>query len=120
MNKKIHYAWYVMAAAFMMNLCVIGVASVGISIFLPALREKLNLTGTQNSFIMSLQGIATIAALGGAGNLYKKYSVRSVNLFFVFICIIGFVLMGVADSIPVLYLGAILTGITLGGAGHTD
>ena len=44
MNKKIHYAWYVMAAAFMMNLCVIGVASVGISIFLPALREKLNLT----------------------------------------------------------------------------
>lgn len=64
MNKKIHYAWYVMAAAFMMNLCVIGVASVGISIFLPALREKLNLTGTQSSFIMSLQGIATIAALG--------------------------------------------------------
>ena len=62
MNKKIHYAWYVMAAAFMMNLCVIGVASVGISIFLPALREKLNLTGTQSSFIMSLQGIATIAA----------------------------------------------------------
>ena len=61
MNKKIHYAWYVMAAAFMMNLCVIGVASVGISIFLPALREKLNLTGTQSSFIMSLQGIATIA-----------------------------------------------------------
>ena len=118
MNKKIHYAWYVMAAAFMMNLCVIGVASVGISIFLPALREKLNLTVTQSSFIMSLQGIATIAALGGAGNLYKKYSVRSVNLFFVFICIIGFVLMGVADSIPVLYLGAILTGITLGGAGH--
>ncbi|MCC8024997.1 MAG: MFS transporter [Clostridium sp.] len=118
MSKKIHYAWYVMVAAFLMNLCVIGVASVGISIFLPALREKLSLTGTQSSFIMSLQGIATIAALGGAGNLYKKYSVRAVNLFFVFVCILGFILMGFANSILVLYIGAVLTGITLGGAGH--
>lgn len=118
MSKKIHYAWFVMVGAFLMNLCVIGVASVGISIFLPSLREKLSLTGTQSSFIMSLQGIATIATLWGAGFLYKKYSVRLVNACFVVVCIIGFLIMGNATSILMLYLGALLTGVTLGGAGH--
>lgn len=118
MRKKIHYAWFIMIAAFLMNLCVIGVTSVGISIFLPSLKVKLDLTATQSSFIMSLQGISTIATLWGAGLLYKKYSVRLVNICFVFVGIIGFLIMGKATSIPTLYFGAILTGVTLGGAGH--
>ena len=112
MKKKFHYAWLVMFACFLMNLCVIGIASLGISLFLPYLRESLNLSATQSSFVLSLQGITTILTLGVAGTLFKKYSVRLINLAFIFVCVIGFVLMAFAQNIFMLYAGALLSGIT--------
>ena len=118
MKKKFHYAWLVMFACFLMNLCVIGIASLGISLFLPYLRESLNLSATQSSFVLSLQGITTILTLGVAGTLFKKYSVRLINLAFIFVCVIGFVLMAFAQNIFMLYAGALLSGITLGCSGH--
>lgn len=118
MNKKIHYGWFIVAACFLINFCIIGITSLGVSVFLPALRTKLGLTGAQSSFVLSIQGITTIVSLKIAGSFYKKYSPRAVCFVFGLFAVLGFLVMAHSQSIGMLYAGAALTGITLGGGGH--
>lgn len=118
MNKKIHYGWFIVAACFLINFCIIGITSLGVSVFLPALRTKLGLTGAQSSFVLSIQGTTTIVTLKLAGSFYKKYSPRVVCFIFGMFAVLGFLVMAHSRSIGMLYTGAALTGLTLGGGGH--
>lgn len=118
MNKKTHYGWFIVAACFLINFCIIGITSLGVSVFLPALRAKLGLTGAQSSFVLSIQGITTIVTLKLAGSFYKKYSTRVICFIFGMFAVLGFLVMAHSQSIGMLYTGAALTGLTLGGGGH--
>ena len=118
MNKKIHYGWFIVAACFLINFCIIGITSLGVSVFLPALRAKLGLTGAQSSFVLSIQGITTIVTLKLAGSFYKKHSTHVVCFIFGMFAVLGFLVMAHSQSIGMLYTGAALTGLTLGGGGH--
>ena len=114
-NKKLHYAWIVAIGCGLIMLVGVGFAANLFTIFLSSLQERLSLTKTQGSSLVSLQNFAGMASMYVFGLLYSKHSIRRLVCLCDVLIAFGFLLYAHAGTLAACYPAAICLGVGYGG-----
>lgn len=108
------YAWVICICGLAIHFCCAGLATTGIGVYLPYLREALELSNTQASMITTIRSLATTLIMFVSGGFYRRISLRR-GIGIAMACIaIGNVLFSLAGTIWMCYAAAGVCGIGYG------
>lgn len=107
-NKKVHYAWYILAVCFLLNMTVHVMVMQVASLYMVPMYKDLQVTRTMLSLQSVLMAVGAVVTAPIWGKLYKKYDARivlSICTFMTALCTIGRSFM--PNMISILVLAAI-------------
>jgi len=113
-GTRVHYAWVVCFGCALMFFCTCGLSCNVFSVYSPFIMEARNFTKTQMSVIISVRSLLQMCAIFLTGKYYKKLKLRSGMLLAGFLCVIGYVLYGLAVTFPSYLLGSAFVGLGYG------
>lgn len=102
-KNKIFYGWYIVGASLIL-IILDGLLLYSFGIFLPGLNEKFSLSEAGGSSIYALRSFVLAFSLAISGRLVDKYDPRIIIFSGGFICAIGLLLSGLADTKIELFL----------------
>lgn len=115
-NKKLFYGWFVVAGCIILNAMGTGIFSSIMGLFFPSIVAEFGYTQAQVAGIVSVAIIGGLLATGIFSKLYSKYSTKKLVLIFGVLQGASYALMSQANSLTVMYVIAVLMGITGMGA----
>jgi MFS family permease len=81
---------------------------------MPGIRDQVGATPTQLAFALVCVGIGSIVGMPFTGQLVDRYSSRVVSLVATVLCLVGWAIVPLAGSVPVLALILLVTGLGTG------
>jgi MFS family permease len=81
---------------------------------MPGIRDQVGATPTQLAFALVCVGIGSIVGMPFTGQLVDRYSSRVVSLVATVLCMVGWAIVPLAGSVPVLALILLITGLGTG------
>lgn len=109
--KKIHYGWYVVIAAMLLNAIGTGIFSSIIGLFFPFLTKAYGYSNAAVGGIISVAIFSGLFATGAFSNLYGKRSTRHLVLFFGVLSALAYASMGLTSTLPALYGASVAVGV---------
>lgn len=113
-NQGVHYAWWVTLGCGIVILYQLGLAFNCISIFLNPLMESLGTNNTVRSSLTSLFQIGSVLSLPFVSPMAEKIGLRRLILCCGLCSASGYVILSIAKSIALCYIGMLLIGISFG------
>lgn len=112
--KKVFYGWYIVGATLLFSIFNSTLFAYGFTAFLTPMSQTYGWTMAQISLASSLRGLETGLLDPFIGMASDRWSARKLVFAGVVISTMGIIVFGMATSLPILYLGFMLSG--LGGA----
>jgi MFS family permease len=81
---------------------------------MPGIRDQVGATPTQLAFALVCVGIGSIVGMPFTGQLVNRYSSRTVSRAATNICLSGWAILPMADSVPMLALMLLIAGLGTG------
>lgn len=113
-SGKMHYAWWVTLGCGIVILYQLGLAFNCISIFLNPLMESLEVNNTLRSSLTMLFQIGSAVALPFVSPLAERIGLRRLIFLFGLSSAAGYIMLALAGSIWVCYVGMFLIGFSFG------
>lgn len=110
-KSKIHYGWFVVIACMFLNAIGTGIFSSIFGLFFPFIVKTYGYSQASVAGIISIAIIGGLIAVGGFSKLYQQKSIRHLVLIFGVLNGVSYMLMSLADSLPVMYLFGAFIGI---------
>ena len=111
---KIHYAWLICISGLLMHFCCLGMVNMAFSVYLPDLRNTLQLSNTTVSLIITLRGVVTTVTMMAALHIYKKISLRKGVTCALLSLAFGMFLLASSGSIFLCFTASFFMGIAFG------
>lgn len=111
---KKHYHWIVAVVLLLLMAIRGGTANNLSGLHLLPVTEALDITRSQFSFAVSASWFAAMLAVMSSGVLACRFDYRSLLCVFMLVGTAGYVLMAVAKSYPLFFLGYTLLGLNAG------
>lgn len=115
--KKPHYGWVICISCTLQLFVTAGVPGAAFGVHLPYIIESTGFTNTQSSLILTIRTIAILLSMLCVNRYLDKLGIRWGLLLASLIGTGGFLVYSTATSLPVYYLGAVLSGTSIGLAG---
>jgi len=110
-EKRLHYGFVIVAGTFI-NILVCGGIFFGASgVFIVPVTESLGIGQGQFSMYLTIQSFTMALTMLIAPKLIGKFSYRKLNTASVVIAAAGFMMMGFAQNVILLYIGGVLIGL---------
>lgn len=77
-NKKIHYAWFILAACCAIQFAGVGTFMNSAGIFFAPVTEELGISVGQLSVYMTLMGIFMTIAIPFAGKAISRFNIKVI------------------------------------------
>jgi sugar phosphate permease len=113
--SRIFYGWWVVLACFFITLYRSGALSYGFTAFFEPIVEEFGWSYTQVSIAFSLRGLEMGILAPTMGFLVDRFGSRKLTFSGVLILGLGFILLGLSNSLGMFYGAFIL--LVLGGSG---
>ena len=111
---KKQYGWVTCIMCSLLMFCTVGLTGAGFSAYQPYLLSERGLTNTQVAAVIMCRNLFGLFGMLSVTFLIRKFEVRAITAAGLVFCGVGFAAYGAARSMPVFFLGSILTGIALG------
>jgi MFS family permease len=112
-NTNKFSGWTILVSCFIIMFFVQGGLQT-FAVFLPAIMKDTGFSLGEVAMISTVATAAAFLANMSIGLLLKKLSAKTILFIGAFICALHFVIYSVAESLPVLYLGAFCGGLSIG------
>jgi len=112
--KGLHHAWKVCIGCAIMFFVTSGLVTNAFSIYLPFILTQNEFTNTQISSILTARSLAGFIALFLTAFYYRILSLKRGVLLSMLMVACGFFVYGMAGSLPLYLIGALLTGFGYG------
>ena len=106
--------WRQCIAAALAIFCTIGLNVNGFSVYIPYLKELLQLTFNQSSGFLTVRNLFPVAGVFAAKYFYEKLDIRFGYLVVLVFNVIALYLFSVAQSFAMICIAASISGITYG------
>ena len=98
-----HYGWVICIACLLMHACCCGLAASMISIYVPYIKDVMELTNAQTSLVSTMRAISSMIFILTADRFYHKVSLRAGACIACLILTGSSVLMGFAPNVVFVY-----------------
>lgn len=114
---KLHRAWLVCAGATLLMFISTGMVVNSLTVYLPYILSEYGLTNAQGSLINTIRCLSSLASMFFVERYYNKVGLRMGTVLAMALCVLAYVLYGLAHSFPGFCLGAVAAGVgcSLGG-----
>ena len=115
MDKKTNrYSWLICFSGLLMHFCCLGMVNMAFSVYLPRLRETLQLSNTTVSLIITLRVVVSVFVMMAALRIYKKITLRIGVTFSLLSLALGMFLLSLAGSVVLCLAASFFMGIAFG------
>ena len=112
--RRIHYAWLVCAGCALLLFCTSGLTVNAFTIYQPYILRQGGLTNAQSSLLIMFRNLFSFFSMLLTGWYYRKLSLRIGMLLSGLTVALGFFLYGIAHTLPMYLLAAMVVGIGYG------
>lgn len=114
---RFHRAWLVCAGATLLMFISTGMVVNTLTVYLPYILSEYGLTNSQGSLINAIRCLASLGAMFFVERYYGKTGLRRGTVLAMILCVLSYVLYGLARSFFGFCLGAVVAGVgcSLGG-----
>lgn len=113
--KKIFYGWWIVFAAFLINIYVAGVVFFGFTAFFEPIVKEFNWSYTQVSLAISLRGLEMGFLAPIVGFLVGRVGSRKLIFWGMITIGFGLILLSFTKSLPMFYASFLLVAFGSGG-----
>ena len=106
--------WRQCIAAALAIFCTIGLNVNGFSVYIPYLKELLQLTFNQSSSFLTVRNLFSVAGVFAAKYFYEKLDIRFGYLLVLLLNVIALYLFSIATGFTMICIAASISGITYG------
>jgi MFS family permease len=115
MIKKIFYGWWIVLACFLITFYVSGVAFYGLTAFIDPIIKEFHWNYTQVSFAASLRGLEMGIFSTFIGFLVDRFGSRRLIFWGIITVGVGMILLGLTQSLLMLYTASLILAFGAGG-----
>ena len=112
--KKLHYGWIICGTCTLLIFVTMGIASNGLSVFMPYIMDNYGLTNAQTSFLVTLRCTFAFAAMLVVGRYYKLTGYRLGAGLAALFCCAAYLIYWLSDRYLQICIGASMAGISYG------
>lgn len=106
--------WRQCISAALAIFCTIGLNVNGFSVYIPYLKELLQLTFNQSSSFLTVRNLFSVAGVFAAKYYYEKLDIRLGYLLVLLLNVVALYLFSIAPNFGMICIAASLSGITYG------
>lgn len=110
-DRKFHYGWLVVIACMFLNAIGTGIFSSIFGLFFPSIVAEYGYSQASVAGIISIAIVGGLFATGAFAKLYQKYSTRHLVLVFGVLNGISYLVMSMANTLPMMYAVGAFIGI---------
>lgn len=108
---KLHRAWLVCAGATLLMFISTGMVVNSLTVYLPYILSEFGLTNAQGSLINTIRCLASLGSMFFVERYYRALGLRRGTVLAMSLCVLSYVLYGLARSFPGFCLGAVVGGV---------
>lgn len=108
---KLHRAWLICAGATLLMFISTGMVVNTLTVYLPYILTEYGLSNGEGSLINTIRCLSSLGSMFFVEAYYRKLGLRRGTALAMALCVLSYVLYGLARSFPGFCLGAVVGGI---------